>query len=150
MDMTTNITEASADPMAPKTQQALVVTIALFISTTSTISMASIIPNGIQLDSTISARSSIIPVRSAITEATPVPSGILEASAVPPPISPHFTPTARIVLTPIPASVPRQTIVSPAWLEDPLRFRAAMTPLSCVPPETLITHEVEPVFLHVS
>jgi hypothetical protein len=46
--------------------------------------------------------------------------------------------------------VPGQTIVSLAWLEDPLRYRAAMTPPSCVPPETLITPEVEPVFLHVS
>jgi hypothetical protein len=64
-----------------------------------------------------------------------------------------FTPTAPIVLTPttpIPALVPGQTIVSPSWLKDPLRYRVAMTPLSCVPPETLITPEVEPVFLHVS
>jgi hypothetical protein len=56
-----------------------------------------------------------------------------------------LTPTA-----PITVSVPRQTIVSPAWAEDPLRYRAAMTPPSCVPPEIMITPEVEPVFLHVS
>jgi hypothetical protein len=72
---------------------------------------------------------------------------------VPPPKSPHFTPIAPTVLTataPIPTPVPRQTIVSPAWLEDPLRYRAAMTPPSCVPPEALIIPEVEPVFLHMS
>jgi hypothetical protein len=46
--------------------------------------------------------------------------------------------------------VPGQTIVSLAWLEDPLRYMAAMTPPSCVPPETLKTPEVEPIFLHVS
>jgi hypothetical protein len=56
-----------------------------------------------------------------------------------------LTPTA-----PIPMHVPSPTIVSPAWLEDPLRYRAAMTPPSCVPPETLITPKVEPVFIHVS
>jgi hypothetical protein len=111
--------------------------------------MASAIPYGIQLHSAISAQSSTIPVASAIPEQL----GISEAPAVPPTVSPHFTPTAPIVLTstaPIHAPVPGQTIVSPAWLEDPLRYRAAMTPPSCVPPETLITPEVEPVFLHVS
>jgi hypothetical protein len=72
---------------------------------------------------------------------------------VPPPVSPHFTsatPTVLTPTTPIHVPVPGQTIVSPAWLEDPLRYRAAMTPPSCVPPKTLITPEVEPVFLHVS
>jgi hypothetical protein len=72
---------------------------------------------------------------------------------VPPAKSPHFTPVALTVLTPfapIPTPVPGQTIVSPAWLEDPLRYRAAVTPPSCVPPETLITPEVEAVFLHMS
>jgi hypothetical protein len=37
--------------------------------------------------------------------------------------------------------------VSLAWLEDPLRYKAAMTSPSCVSPEKLITHELEPVFL---
>jgi hypothetical protein len=72
---------------------------------------------------------------------------------VPPPKSPHFTPAAHTLLTPttpISAPVPGQTIVSSAWFEDPLRYRAAMTPQSCVPPETLITPEVEPVSIHVS
>jgi hypothetical protein len=83
---------------------------------------------------------------------------------VPPPKSPHFTPTAPTVLTPttpippivltpttpIPAPIPRQTMVSLAWIEDPLRYREAMTPPSCVPPETLITTKIDPVFLHVS
>jgi hypothetical protein len=31
-----------------------------------------------------------------------------------------------------------------------LRYRAAMTPPSCVPPETLITPEVKPLFSNVS
>jgi hypothetical protein len=55
MDMITNIPEASSDPMAPTTQQAPGVTIASFISTTLSISMGSIISDGIQLDSAISA-----------------------------------------------------------------------------------------------
>jgi hypothetical protein len=42
-----------------------------------------------------------------------------------------LTPTA-----PIPASIPGQTIVSPAWLDDPLWYRAAMTSPSYVAPET--------------
>jgi hypothetical protein len=151
--MTTNIPEDSADPMAPTTQQALGVTISSFISSASAIPVASAILDGIQLHSAISPWSSTIPVGLAIPDATPVPSGILETSDVPPPISPCFTPVAPTVLTPtapIPAHVPGQTIVSPAWLEDPLRYKAAMTPLSCVPPKTLITPEVEPVFSHVS
>jgi hypothetical protein len=145
--------EVSANPMATITQQAPGVTIASLISTASAITIASTIPDGIQHDSSILARSPTILVGSAISEATPVPSGILEASAVPPPISQCFTPAAPIVLTPtapIPSFVPGQTIVSPAWLEDQLRYMTAMKPLSCVPPETLITLEVEPVFLHVS
>jgi hypothetical protein len=125
--------------------------------------MASAIPDGIQLDSAIPeatpvksamlARSSTIPVVSAIPKDNAVHLGILVASVVPPPISPYFTPATPTVLTPttpIPAPVPEQTIVSPAWLEDPLRYRVAMTPPSCVPPDRLITPEVEPVFLHVS
>jgi hypothetical protein len=47
MDMPTNILEASANPVAPTTQQALGVTLASFISTTSGIRMASSIPDGI-------------------------------------------------------------------------------------------------------
>jgi hypothetical protein len=39
--MSINILEASANPMAPTTQQALVVTIASFISTVSEIPLAS-------------------------------------------------------------------------------------------------------------
>jgi hypothetical protein len=149
MDMPPNITEASANPMAPTTQQDLGVTIASFISTASGIPMASPIQDGIQLDSAISARSSTIPVASAILEQL----GIPKASTVPPLASPHFTPVAPTVLTPttpILAPIPGQTIMSPAWLEDPLRYRAAMTPPSCVPLDALITPEVEPVFLHVS
>jgi hypothetical protein len=117
IDMTTNIPEDSADPMAPTTQQASGVTISSFISSASAIPMASATPDGIQLHSTISARSSTIPVGLVITEATPVPSGIVEAYVVPPPISPCFTPAAPTVLTPttpIPTPVPGQTIVSPA------------------------------------
>jgi hypothetical protein len=109
MDMTTNIPEDSADPMVPTTQQAPGITISSFISS------ASAIPDGIQLHSAISARSSTILVDLAIPEATLVPLGILDASSVPPPISPHFTHVAPIVLTPttpILAPVPRQTIVS--------------------------------------
>jgi hypothetical protein len=135
--------------MALTTQQAPSITIASFISTALAIPVASAIPDGIQLDSPILARSSRIPVGSV----TPVPSGIIEASVIPPPISPRFTPAAPTVLTPtipIPAPVPGQTIVSLAWLEDPLRYKAAMTPPSCVPPETLITPEVEPILLYVS
>jgi hypothetical protein len=135
--------------MALTTQQAPRITIASFISTALAIPVASAIPDGIQLDSAILARSSRIPVGSV----TPVPSGIIEASIIPPPISPHFTPVAPTVLTatiPILAPVPGQTIVSLAWLEDPLRYKVAMTPPSCVPPETLIRPEVEPVLLHVS
>jgi hypothetical protein len=153
MDMTTNIPEDSADPMAPTTQQAPSVTISSFISSASVIPMASAIPDDIQLHLAISARFSTIPVGLATPEVTPVPPGILEASAIPPPISPRFTPAGPTVLTPtapIPMPVPGQTIVSPAWLEDPLRYRATMTPLSCAPPETLITPEVGPVFSHVS
>jgi hypothetical protein len=153
MDMTTNISEVSANPMATITQQAPGVTIAPFISKTSSIIIASAIPDGIQHDSAISAQSSTIPVGSAISEATPVPSCILEASVVPPPISPCFTPAAPTVLipiAPIPSPVPGQTIVSPAWLEDQLRYMVAMKSPSCVPPETLITPEIKPVFLHVS
>jgi hypothetical protein len=52
--MPTNIPEASANPMAPTTQQAPGVTIVSFISTALGIPMASAIPDGIQLDSTIS------------------------------------------------------------------------------------------------
>jgi hypothetical protein len=72
---------------------------------------------------------------------------------MPSPKLPHFTPVAPMVLTHtalIPVLLPGQTIVSPAWLENPLRYRAAMTPPSYVPPETLIAPEVEPVFIHVS
>jgi hypothetical protein len=129
--MTTNILEASANPMAPTTQQAPDVAIASFISIASKILMVSAIPDGVPLDSAISARSSTISVGLAI----PIESGILEASAVPPPVSPHFTPAAPTILTfaaPIYMLVPRQTTVSPAWLEDPLSYRAAMTPSSCV------------------
>jgi hypothetical protein len=68
MDMPTNIPEASANPMAPTTQQAPGVTIVSFISTALGIPMASAIPDGIQLDSTISARFTTIPVASAIPE----------------------------------------------------------------------------------
>jgi hypothetical protein len=68
MDMPTNIPEASANPMAPTTQQAPGVTIVSFISTALGIPMASAIPDGIQLDSTISARFITIPVASAIPE----------------------------------------------------------------------------------
>jgi hypothetical protein len=68
MDMPPNIPEASANPMAPTTQQDLGVTIASFISTALGIPMASAIQDGIQLDSAISARSSTIPVASAILE----------------------------------------------------------------------------------
>jgi hypothetical protein len=56
-----------------------------------------------------------------------------------PSVSPHFTHAAPMVLTPtapIPASIPGQTIVSPAWLDDPLWYRAAMTSPSYVAPET--------------
>jgi hypothetical protein len=116
MDMTTNIPDVSANSKATITQQAQGVTIASFISTASTITIASAIPYGIQHDSAISARFSTIQVGSTISEATPVPSDILEASAVPPPISPCFTPAAPTVLTPtapIPSLVPGQTIVSP-------------------------------------
>jgi hypothetical protein len=114
--------------------------------------MASAIPDGVHLDSTILAWSSTVPVGLAILDAILVESGFPEASGMPPPASP-FTLAAPMVLTPttpIPMLVPRQTIVSPVWLEDPLRCRAAMTPPSCVLPETLITPEVEPVFIHVS
>jgi hypothetical protein len=149
MYMPTNIPEVSTNPMAPTTQQAPAITIASFISTPSGIPMVTTISESIQLDSTISARSSTILVGSAI----PVQLGILEASLVPPSKSPHFTHVAPMVLTPtatIPVPVPWQTIESPAWLEDALRYMAAMTPPSCVPPEILITPEVEPVFIHVS
>jgi hypothetical protein len=94
MDMTTNIPEVSANPMATITQQAPDVTIASFISTASAITIVSAILDGIQHDSAISARSSTILVGSAISEATPVPSDILEASAVSPHISPCFTSAA--------------------------------------------------------
>jgi hypothetical protein len=72
---------------------------------------------------------------------------------VPPTKLPHFTPAAPIVLkptAPIPTPIPKQMIVSLAWMEDPLRYRVAMTPPGGVPLATLITPEVEPVFLHVS
>jgi hypothetical protein len=49
MGMTTNIPKASANPMAPTTQQAVGIKIASFISTASAIPMASAIPDGIQL-----------------------------------------------------------------------------------------------------
>jgi K+-transporting ATPase A subunit len=55
MDIRTNIPEASANPMAPTTQQSPSVTVASFISTASGISMASAILDGIQRDSAISA-----------------------------------------------------------------------------------------------
>jgi hypothetical protein len=60
IDMTTNILEASANPMAPTTQQAPDVAIA------SRILMVSAIPDGVPLDSAISARSSTISVGLAI------------------------------------------------------------------------------------
>jgi hypothetical protein len=165
MNMSTNISEASANLMAIITQQVSVVTIALFISTDSRIPMAQAIPEDIQLDSAILVQSSTIPVGSAILDvilvhsdipvhsAILVQSGIPEAYVVTPPKSPHFTPAAPTVLTPtapIPTSVSEETIVSPTWLEDPLRYMVVMTPPSCVPAETLITPEVEPVFIHVS
>jgi hypothetical protein len=145
--------------MAPTTQQAPVVTIATIISVASGIPVASTIPEGIQHDSAILARSSTIPAGSAIPEAIPIHSAIpmhstiLEASTVPPPKSSHFTLVAPMVLTPttpIPTPIPRQTMVSLASIEDPLRYRTAMTPPSCVPSEALITPEVERAFLHVS
>jgi hypothetical protein len=49
MDMATNITDASAIPMAPTTQQVPAITI------TSVNSVALAIPEGIHLDSAISA-----------------------------------------------------------------------------------------------
>jgi hypothetical protein len=165
MDMFTNISEASTNPMAPTTQQAPTVTVGSFISTASGIPMASGISEGIQLDSTILARFSTIPVGSLILDAIPVhsdisvhsaipvQSGIPETFAVPPPKSLHFTPAAPTVLiptAPIPAPVPGQTIVSPTWLKDPLRYMTVIISPSCVPPETLITHEIEADFLHVS
>jgi hypothetical protein len=109
---------------APTTQQAPTVTIASVILLASDIPMALAIP----LDSTISAA---ILVHLAISEASDVPS--------------PKSPTA-----PIPMPIQRQTMVSQTWIEDPLRYRAAMTPSSCVPSETLITPDVEPIFLHVS
>jgi hypothetical protein len=159
MNMSTNISEASANLMAIITQQVSVVTIALFISTDSRIPMAQAIPEDIQLDSAILVQSSTIPVGSAILDVILVHSDILVQSGIPeayvvtPPKSPHFTPAAPTVLTPtapIPTSVSEETIVSPTWLEDPLRYMVVMTPPSCVPAETLITPEVEPVFIHVS
>jgi hypothetical protein len=66
MGIPANISEASANPMAPTTQQTPAVIIASFISTVSGIPMASVILEGIQFDSTISARSSTIPVGSTI------------------------------------------------------------------------------------
>jgi hypothetical protein len=55
MDMTTNIPEVSANPMATITQQAPGVIIASFISTASAITIASAILDGIQHASAISA-----------------------------------------------------------------------------------------------
>jgi hypothetical protein len=55
MDMTTNIPDASANPMTIITQQASCVTIASFILTVSAITIVSAIPDGIQHDSTILA-----------------------------------------------------------------------------------------------
>jgi hypothetical protein len=55
MDMPTNIPEASANPVAATTQQAPAVTIASFISVPTGIPLALAIPEGIQLDSAISA-----------------------------------------------------------------------------------------------
>jgi hypothetical protein len=55
MDMTINIPEDSADPMAPTTQQAPSVTISSFISSASAIPMASAILDDIQLHLAISA-----------------------------------------------------------------------------------------------
>jgi hypothetical protein len=66
MDIPTNISKASANPMAPTTQQTPTIIIASFISTVSGIPMASVMPEGIQLDSAISARSSTILVGSTI------------------------------------------------------------------------------------
>jgi hypothetical protein len=147
--------------MAPTTQQAPVVTIATIISVASCIPVASTIPEGIQHDSAILARSSANPAGSAIPIHSAIPmhstilvhSTILEASTVPPPKSSHFTLVAPMVLTPttpIPTPIPRQTMVSLASIEDPLRYRTTMTPPSCVPSEALITPEVERAFLHVS
>jgi hypothetical protein len=118
---------------APTTQQAPTVTIASVILLASDIPMALAIP----LDSTISAGSSTILVGLAIL----VHLAISEASVVPSPKSPT---------APIPTPIHRQTMVSQTWIEDPLRYRAAMTQSSCVPSETLITPDVEPIFLHVS
>jgi hypothetical protein len=145
------IPEASAIPIAPATQHALPITI------TSIISVASAIPQDIPLDSTISLVSSAIPVASTI----PVPSAILVSSAIPgastvplihSPKLPHFTPTAPTVTptAPIHVPIPEQTMVSPAWIEDPLRYMAVMTPPSGVPLTTLITPVVELVFFHVN
>jgi hypothetical protein len=47
MDMTTNIPEDSANPMAPTTQQAPGIKISSFISSALAILMASAIPDGI-------------------------------------------------------------------------------------------------------
>jgi hypothetical protein len=55
MDMATNIPEASVNPMAPITQQAPAITIGSFILVASGILMASSTPEGIQLNSVISA-----------------------------------------------------------------------------------------------
>jgi hypothetical protein len=65
---------------------------------------------------------------------------------VPPPKSPHFTRVVLMLLTPtasIPAPISEQTMVSPTWIEDPLRYMAVMKPPSIVPTATL--PEVEPV-----
>ena len=89
--------------------------------------------------------------------AIPEPSDIPQASVIPQdpaPKLPDFTPAATATLTPtvpIPAPIPGQTLVmSPSWIEHPLRYKAAMTPPTGVPAATLITPEVEPVFMHVS
>jgi hypothetical protein len=148
------IPEASTIPMAPTTQHAPAITIASVISVASDIPMDVAIPEGIPFDLAISAVSSAIPEAILVHSAIPVPSAIPistaipEASAVPPRKSPHFTPAAPTVLTPTaprPVSIPKQTMVSPTWIEDQLRYTATMTP-----PATLITLEVEPIFLHVS
>ena len=89
------------------------------------------------------------------TTTVPEASTITDVSAVPhpPPNSPHPATAATATMTPnapIPEPVPAQRmVVSPSWIQDPLRYKTTMPPPTAVPAATMITPETHPIFVHV-
>jgi len=72
-----------------------------------------------------------------------------KASAIPNVPSPDSVVVSGSAPTAAIPNVPTNSF-SPSWIQDPLRYKATMTPPAGVPLEKVITPEVEPVFMHVS